>query len=226
MGIALQLDCISMGLQALEQTHHGDHTLDAISGAGQISRPKLALVFINPTHRNISTSRNWVGIKAPWIGCNNIWKLFVDAGLVDNGLYKRMMVFGKDWPVKFAEEVYTHVRDRGLYITNIVKWAGLDARLPERNKVKIYLPLLLEELSAIKAERVILFGQLTFDAVLKELRMKESFRDCNEDTLATKRLETISSDYGQLVACYFPVGQGIKNIRKAEEILRLAYQQT
>lgn len=222
MAHELQLTSILKELDSISTTHHGDHTLDAISGAGQTMHPRLALVFINPTHRNISTQKSWVGIKAPWIGCNNIWQLFVDAGLIDRDIYSKMLTYGTNWPEPFANEVYKHVQKQGLYITNIVKWAGLDAKLPEKNKIQIYLPLLKKELEELKADRIVLFGQLTFDAVMHDLGLRHSFKQLNDDALVRGRIPYISTSLGKVAACYFPVGQGIKNIKKAEEILTLA----
>lgn len=219
----LQLTSVLKGLDTISTTHHGNHTLDAISGAGQTNKPKLALVFINPTHRNISTQKKWEGIKAPWIGCNNIWKLFVDAGLIEESIYAKMLVFGKEWPEAFADEVYRHVQKRELYITNIVKWAGLDAKLPEKSKMEIYLPLLMQELGELNADKIVLFGQLTFDAVIRGMGLHYSFKQLNEAALKNSDIPYVPTRYGRIVACYFPVGQGIKNVKKAEEILRLAY---
>ena len=216
----LQLESILYQTEAMFVSHFGDHTLDSISGAGKIHRPRIALVFINPTHRNISTRKAWKGLKAPWIGCNNIWKLFADAGLIEHELYKEMLTYGTDWTEEFSTHVYEHVYEKGLYITNIVKWAGLDAALPEKNKVKLYLPLLLDELRILKADKVVLFGQLTYDAVIKGLGISApSYKELNESMLASNAYLGVGTDYGTLIPCYFPVGQGIKNIHKAQQIL-------
>ena len=168
----LQVPEISQHVAEISQQYYGDHTLDAISGAGEIRQPQLALVFINPTHRNISTSLTWGGLKTPWIGCANIWQLFADADLISQDMNEAIQAVKKNWTEQFALDVYSHVVSRGLYITNIVKWAGLDARLPEREKIRLYAPLLLEELRMVQPERVIAFGQLTFDGLLREIGVK------------------------------------------------------
>ena len=38
---------------------------------------------MNPTGRNIASSKNWKGLKSPWIGTKNIWDLFVELDLLD-----------------------------------------------------------------------------------------------------------------------------------------------
>lgn len=76
----------------------------------------------------------------------------------------------------------------------------------------------------MRPQRIIAFGQLTFDGLLRQLRIKplESFGTMNELTLQTGKLHTVQADIGEIVPCYFPVGQSIKNRAKAVEILRLA----
>jgi hypothetical protein len=224
MHVSLQLPEISDQVAKISQIYYGDHTLDAISGAGETNRPKLVLVFINPTHRNISTRKEWTGLKAPWIGCANIWQLFADSGLIDDSINMEIQRAKTDWSQAFALEVYSHAAERGLYITNIVKWAGLDAKLPEKEKIKLYTPILIDELGLLGTERIIAFGQLTFDGILRELGIKNSssFGELNESMISSQTVKGIKSRLGEIVPCYFPVGQGIKNRAKAVEILNLA----
>jgi len=219
----LQIPEIGQSVAEISQQYYGDHTLDAISGAGQVKQPKLALVFINPTHRNISTNPGWNGLKAPWIGCANIWQLFAEADLIGQEINQAIQAAKTDWTEQFALDVYSHIADQGLYITNIVKWAGLDAKLPEREKIKLYAPLLLEELHIVQPRRIIAFGQLTFDGMIRELGIKtpETFGSMNELILATGEIHSVQTALGEIVPCYFPVGQGIKNRAKAIELLRL-----
>ncbi len=40
------------------QNIYGDKHLDAIYGAGEIDNPKLCLVFMNPTRRNVSSNKS------------------------------------------------------------------------------------------------------------------------------------------------------------------------
>lgn len=219
----LQLAQINEQVEAISQRHYADHQLDAVSGAGSIDHPRLALVFINPTHRNISTDKMWRGLKAPWIGCANIWQMFADSTLIDTSLNQKIQRARANWSESFAREVYNHIAARGLYITNIVKWAGLDARLPERDKVRLYSPILIEELQLIRARYVVTFGQLTFDSMLRELHVKssQSFGALNERMLGSGQIESVQTEVGEVVPCYFPVGQGTKNKAKAIEILKL-----
>lgn len=214
---------ITVKVQKINNQHYGDHSLDSISGAGKVRNPKLAFIFINPTHRNISTRKEWAGLKAPWIGCSNIWNLFADAGLINKSINKEIQHAKTSWSYDFTNKVYSHVAERNLYITNTVKWAGLDAKLPERKKIDIYMPLLIEELTLLAPQKIIAFGQLTFDALLRNLKLeKTKFGEINEMTLNTNQLYYVDSKIGPIVPCYFPVGQGIKNKDKAIKILKIA----
>lgn len=219
----LQIPEINQRVTEISQQYYGDHTLDAISGAGQIRQPKVALIFINPTHRNISTNPGWNGLKAPWIGCANIWQLFADADLISQEVNQVIQDAKTNWSEQFALDVYGHMASQGLYVTNIVKWAGLGAKLPEREKIKLYAPLLLEELKIVQPKRIIVFGQLTFDGLLREIGVKssEGFGVMNERMLATSSIYGLQTELGEIIPCYFPVGQGIKNRAKAIKILRL-----
>jgi len=58
------------------QNKYGAKELDAICGGGCESNPNICFVFMNPTSKNIASSKNWKGIKSPWIGTKNIWDLF------------------------------------------------------------------------------------------------------------------------------------------------------
>ena len=57
------------------QSKFGVNNLNAIYGAGETKSPRLCFIFMNPTGRNISSVKNWRGIRAPWLGTKNIWIL-------------------------------------------------------------------------------------------------------------------------------------------------------
>ena len=59
------------------QKKYGDPSLDAITFGGCKDHPDFCFVFMNPTGRNITSNKNWKGLKSPWIGTKNIWKLFI-----------------------------------------------------------------------------------------------------------------------------------------------------
>ena len=66
---------------------------------------------MNPTKRNIASSKNQKGLKAPWIGTKNIWDLFYQLELLDEDIYGGLRkIKGRKWTEEFAEEVYRNVK--------------------------------------------------------------------------------------------------------------------
>ena len=75
---------------------------------GCSNNPDICFVFMNPTKRNIASSKEWKGIKSPWIGTKNIWDLFYNLDLLDKDIYNKIKnIKGTDWTKEFAEEVYS-----------------------------------------------------------------------------------------------------------------------
>ena len=70
------------------QKKYGDKRLDSIYNGGLINNPDICFVFMNPTGRNIATSKEWHGIKAPWIGTKNVWNLFYKLNVIDDDIPK------------------------------------------------------------------------------------------------------------------------------------------
>ena len=73
------------------QLKYGDKELDSIYNGGLENNPDICFVFMNPTKRNIASSKEWKGLKSPWIGTKNIWSLFYDLGLLDKDVYDKIM---------------------------------------------------------------------------------------------------------------------------------------
>lgn len=74
------------------QLKYGAKELDSIYNGGECINPDISFVFMNPTGRNIASSKNWKGLKSPWIGTKNIWTLFYNVGLLDDDVYKKIKV--------------------------------------------------------------------------------------------------------------------------------------
>ncbi len=84
---------------------------------------------MNPTKKNIAASKNWQGLKAPWIGTKNIWNLFYRVGLLDEDIYNQIKsIKGSDWTENFADEVYNDIKKHEYFITNLGKCTQVDAR--------------------------------------------------------------------------------------------------
>ena len=151
------------------QIKYGAKELDSIYNGGCVKNPDICFVFMNPTGRNIASSKEWNGIKSPWIGTKNIWDLFYKLNLMDNNIYKKIKeIKSSEWTEEFAKQVYNDVKKHKYFITNLGKCTQIDAReLP--NSVFIeYLNLLKQEIDIIKPKVIVLFGNQVSSIVLNK----------------------------------------------------------
>ncbi len=193
------------------QEIYGGKKLDAVYGAGEIKSPKLCLVFMNPTARNNSSSKDWKGLKAPWIGTKNIWKMFYQLGFIDKGFFEEINKRKPgEWDYGFSEKVYKKIKENSIYITNLSKATQVDARPLKDEVFKKYLDLFMEEMSIVKPEIIITFGNQVSSVTLeKNIRVGE-YRKKYEI------LEIKNKEF-KVFPVYYPVGQGMRNMKKAKE---------
>ncbi|MCD4756208.1 hypothetical protein K8R20_01160 [bacterium] len=196
------------------QNIHGDPSLDPILHGGQYNKPNICFVFMNPTGRNIASEKTWKGLKAPWIGTKNIWKLFNLCNLFSDTLYQEIQnKKTQDWDYNFADKVYEEIGSRGIYITNIAKCTQLDAR-PISNKVyKEYCKYLYKELDIIKPKKIITFGnQVSTTFINKPISVSQNRKTIHKVKIGNKEYDTLP--------VYYPVGQGQRNIGLAIEDIK------
>ena len=198
----------------LLQNKYGDKSLDSIYNGGCENNPNICFVFMNPTGRNIASKKEWLGRKSPWIGTKNIWKLFYDVGLVDDGIYKEIRSKKpKDWDYEFADKVYEMVTNKKVFITNLGKCTQIDARPLPDEVLKKYLKLLYKEFEIIKPRVIITFGNQVSSIVLnKKISVSENRKVCHELVINKEK-------YKVYAVCY-PVGNGIFNIDKSIEDIK------
>ena len=111
------------------QSKYGAIELNSIYGGGCTDNPNICFVFMNPTGRNIATSKNWKGIRYPWLGTKNVWDLFFELKLLDDDVFNNIKsIKGKDWTEEFALKVYENVIKHKIFITNLGKCTQIDAR--------------------------------------------------------------------------------------------------
>lgn len=193
---------------------YGVIELDSIYSGGCDKNPDICFVFMNPTKRNIASSKTWKGLKSPWIGTKNIWDLFYQLKLLDENIYKKIRkIKGKEWTENFANEVYEEVKKHKYFITNLGKCTQLDARPLPDSVYKEYLHLLEKEIEIINPKVIILFGNQVSSIVLNE---KISVSQCRKKQF----LKTINGKQYKCYAVFYPVGNGRFNIDKSiEDIL-------
>lgn len=203
----------------INKQHFPENNLMPILGNGEIFRPKVMFVFINPTHANISSDQNWRGPRFPFIGTKPIWRIFHRAGMFDDELIHRINN-SKFWSLEFTNEVLDFLKSKSFYITNIVKWTGHDATLPDSEKIKLFLPILKREIEIVQPQYIVTFGLIPFENMTKQ---KIKLGDYYSEIMQDKKLRFFDIKYGnfetKVIPCYFPVGRG--NPKKAVEILKL-----
>ncbi|MDE5539176.1 MAG: hypothetical protein K2J20_01670 [Bacilli bacterium] len=191
------------------QKKYGAKELNSIYNGGCTDNPDLAFVFMNPTGRNISANKDWQGIKAPWLGTKNIWKLFYKLNLLSEDIYQEILrIKASDWTESFAKAVYEDVAKHKYFITNLGKCTQVDARPLADEVYKKYLTLLKKELEIVKPKVVIMLGNQVSSIILnKKISVSRARRQVF--------LKTIKGITYRFYAVYYPVGNGIFNMDKA-----------
>lgn len=198
----------------LLQQQYGAQELDPIYNGGCEENPDICFVFMNPTGRNIASSKTWKGLKAPWIGTKNIWDLFYNIDLIDADLYQYIKsIKGSEWTESFAQEVYENVKKHNYFITNLGKCTQLDARELPDAVYKEYLHLLEKEIDIIKPKVIILFGNQVSSIVLNE---KISVSKARKQAYQKE----INGHIYRFYPVYYPVGNGRFNIDKSIEDIK------
>lgn len=206
----MQLEDLKVEYDIL-QSKYGAKELDSIYNGGCTENPDICFVFMNPTGRNIASSKEWKGIKSPWIGTKNIWDLFYSLNLMDEKIYEKIKkIKGSEWTEKFAEEVYDDVKEHKYFITNLGKCTQIDARLLPDSVYEEYLNLLKKKIEIIKPKVIILFGNQVSSIVLNK---KISVSQCRKQLFTDK----INNNDYKFYCVYYPVGNGRFNINKSIE---------
>ena len=196
------------------QKKYGAKELDSIYNGGCTENPDICFVFMNPTGRNIASSKEWKGIKSPWIGTKNIWDLFYSLNLMDENIYNEIKsIKGNEWTEAFAEEVYNDVKKHKYFITNLGKCTQTDARELPNKVFKQYLELLRKEIEIINPKVIILFGNQVSSIVLDR---KISVSQCRKKLFTS---EVNKKEY-KFYSVYYPVGNGRFNIDKSIEDIK------
>lgn len=196
------------------QEKYGAKELDSIYNGGCSDKPNICFVFMNPTGRNIASSKNWRGLKSPWIGTKNIWDLFANLDLINYDIYKKIKnIKGTEWTEEFAEEVYNDVKNHKYFITNLGKCTQVDARELPNSVYQEYLHLLEQEINIIHPKVIVLFGNQVSSIVLDEkISVSQVRKKCF--------LKEVNGTTYKFYSVYYPVGNGRFNIDKSIEDIK------
>jgi len=196
------------------QLIYGDKNLDSIYNGGCTNNPDVCFVFMNPTKRNIASSKDWHGLKSPWIGTKNVWNLFYDLNLVSKKIYNKIRELkGSEWTEDFANLVYKEIINKKVYITNLAKCTQIDARPLEDEVFYNYLKLFESEIEIVNPKVIILFGNQVGSIFLNQKISVSNVR---------KKLfyKIINNKKYKCYSVYYPIGNGFFNIDKAIEDIK------
>lgn len=213
------LDDLWKVVDSLDRASFPTNALRPILGGGRTCKPRVMFVFINPTGRNISSDRKWQGPRFPFIGTKQVWRVFHRAGLFDDGLMEHINN-NREWSIEFTGRVLRFLERKSFYFTNLVKWTGYDATLPNSEKVRLFLPLLEKEIEIVRPGYIVAFGLLPFESIAKlKIKLHEYYSEAMKAERVIPFEVGIGSMTRKVIPCYFPVGRG--NPEKAVELLRL-----
>jgi uracil-DNA glycosylase len=193
------------------QILYGSPDLATIPGAGNINRPDICLVFMNPIAKNISSSKDWKGLRAPWIGTKQVWAMLADLGIFSQEL--SLIIQTKkpaDWTPEFSQEIYDEVARSSLYITNLSKATQEDARPLPNAVFREYLDLFFQEIITIKPRLIIAFWNQVSSLLTWENISVNAYRK------KSHTLQLADSSF-PVYPVYYPVGQGRRNMPLAKE---------
>jgi len=193
------------------QLTYGAPSLSSIYGAGNISSPNIMFIFMNPTGRNISASFDWNGLRAPWIGTKQVWKIFNELDLLSNSIYSEILLLKpKDWSVSFVEKLYKDIQEHNIYITNLAKCTQLDARPLKDNVFQKYLPYIFKEIEIVKPKKIVAFGNQVSTVLIG--------KNISVGNYTTEEKEIVNGY--DIYPTYYPVGQGRRNMPLAIERIK------
>jgi DNA polymerase len=213
------LDDLWIYVDNINKTHFPSNSLAPILGNGKRDSPRFMFVFINPTAKNISSDKGWKGPRFPFIGTKQVWRIFHRAGLFDDSLMDEIDN-NPVWSVGFANQVLRFLEQKDFYLTNIVKWTGKDAALPDADKISLFLPSLRREIEIVKPQYIVTFGLIPFERLTgRKIRLDDYYSSIKKRGKLEFYDAKVDSVGSKVIPCYFPVGRG--NPSRAIEILKM-----
>lgn len=184
-----------------------------IYGAGCTDKPELFFIFMNPTQRNVSSMKDWPGIRAPWIGTKNIWKFFLKLNLLSKELFSLTQTLDPDeWTPLISRRIYQDLASRKIYITNFAKCTQPDARPLSGKIFKEYQKLMYQEIVLVRPRNIVTFGNQVSSILLGRKITISRHNGLPQPLILGKVTFTV-------YPVYYPVGQGMRNMSQAVDTI-------
>ena len=209
-------------VDACESCRKARNPLRHVLGGGQMKRPRFALVFINPTHRNRSSHPSYAGSRRyPFIGVRHFYRFLADAGFLKQKTVAPL--YERGWQLSDERRIEADLARHQIYLTNLVKCAQPHPRYPSADAICAQLPLLTQELRLVSPRYIVAFGGVSIKALTGTAIL---LRDVLQDVRARRYSPQPSLGLAELrlpvLPCFFPLGHG--NPPKALEVLRFITQ--
>ena len=187
----------------------GDKNSKPIYGAGQITSPNLFFIFMNPTIKNVAASPEWRGIRAPWLGTKNVWKLFYRIKILDKSFYSlTQKLTPSEWTPEFSYELYSQISKKSVYITNLAKCTQSNAKPIGGRVFKSHLTSIKDEITRVSPKKIITLGNLVSSLLLGKSVKISNYEGKSENLI-------LDNEQFPIYPVYYPVGQGMRNLNKA-----------
>lgn len=192
----------------------GGNKLQHIHGFGAMN-PRLMLILINPTYRNLSSDPRYRGPRFPFIGVRQLWRVLADGGFLSKSIAYSLPP-RNGWQMEDTKKIQNELLRNKIFLTNVVKCCYSDSRYPKPEVIKDQVKILAEEIRMVKPKNIVAFGSLVYK-ILTERNIKLSSYRANAQGRRVY-FENISGLSVPVIPSYFPVGRG--NPRKAIMILK------
>ena len=195
------------------QTRFGDPGLKPVIGGGLTRSPKIVLVFMHPTGRNISTRRDWSYTPLPWIGTSQAFLFLHRLGLLDVSVLQLILSLKPDnYTYHHALTIYNNVAKHKVFIAEYVPVTTAYSKSLPNQAYNESLPLFLKLLLDLKPNLVFLLGNRVTSHFLNTLR---GISDLDGKPIRVPKFRNV-----RFIPTYYPLGQGMRNQPKAIKTIR------
>ncbi len=137
--------------------------------------------------------------------------MFYELWLLSLTFYEKIQ--SKDaciWTYDFVYELYAHLSEQGVYITNLAKCTQSNAKSLPNLVFREHLDIIHEEIDSIQPQNIIAFWNQVSSMLLgKQISVSSYEKFESYDVLCTKK-----ADY-KMHPCYYPVWIWYRNMNKS-----------
>lgn len=202
-----------------------DSSLKHVWGIGQVEYPRLMLVLMSPTGRNITLQPTYLGkLRMPYAGVRSFWHVLTRAGIISSDTLKK--ISWTRWNDTSTCLIIDALSHADVFLTELVKCPSNRAIIPSKALLQHNLLWFKKEIGIIRPKAIVAFGLWVFRALTgHSLRLRDYFETLQQGKpLAFPLLHRPKDFTCPVYPCYFPTGRGDKS--RAIECLQIYNQMT